>query len=68
MHSLKSFVSFWGSAVALQLAVAFLVTENAASFYSISEWFEEWGKLSYMKGHIPHMARGHFGYLLRPPA
>eukprot|EP00969_Alexandrium_andersonii_P335535 14829402-Alexandrium_andersonii.AAC.1 len=66
MRPLKSFVGFWGSAVALQPAVAFLVAENAAAFYSINEWFEEWGKRSYMKGHIPRMATSEICFALQP--
>eukprot|EP00969_Alexandrium_andersonii_P087788 3872382-Alexandrium_andersonii.AAC.1 len=66
MASLRAFIGFWGGAVALQAAAAFPCAEEAIAYYAVNEWFKEWGKLSYMKGHIPHVATSDICWALKP--
>eukprot|EP00969_Alexandrium_andersonii_P198846 8781030-Alexandrium_andersonii.AAC.1 len=66
VHSLKTFVTFWGGALAIHPQVHFLLTEEAANLHTVDEWFQEWEQLSYVRGYIPHVATSDICFALLP--
>eukprot|EP00969_Alexandrium_andersonii_P071423 3152814-Alexandrium_andersonii.AAC.1 len=55
-HPNHSCVSYWGEDFAIHPEVFHMVMTEASMFFSIDELLQEWGKLAYLKGHVPRMA------------